>query len=104
MLRRIYYPRSATDHTDMLDDADTIVLELTPREAAVIHRLSCFFSWDAGDFGPEMHAVFRALSAEDVRPLFEHILPCVRYRDTNRLMPVNALIIDDLSSNRVIHI
>ena len=88
----------------MCEDADTIVLELTPREAAVIHRLSCFFAWDAGDFGPEMHAVFRALSSEEVRSLFEHILPCVRYRDTNRLMPVNALIIDDLSARRVIHI
>lgn len=83
-------------------DDDTVVLELTPREAAVIRRLAAFFAWDAGDFGPEMRAVFQALSSEDVTRLINHIEVCVRYRDTNRLMPINALMIDDLSAHRVI--
>ena len=81
---------------------DTVVLELTPREAAVIRQLACFFAWDAGDFGPEMRSVFRALSVTEVTNLIEHIQVCVRYRDNNRLMPLNALMIDDLSSHRVI--
>lgn len=80
-----------------MDNADdTIVLELTPREAAVIRRLSCFFAWDGGDFGSEMRAVFRALSDEDVMALIQHINVHVRYRDTRRLMPVDALILEEL--------
>lgn len=85
-------------------DADTIVLELTPREAAVIRPLARFFSWDAGDFGPEMRSVSNALSMQDVKTLIDHIDVCVRYRDTNRLMEPKALIIDDFSSCRVIRI
>lgn len=81
---------------------DTVVLELTPREAAAIRRLSCFFAWDAGDFGPEMRSVFQALSTPEIMGLIEHIQVCVRYRDNNRLMSVNALMIDDLSSHRVV--
>ena len=87
-----------------MDDEDTILLELTPREAAVIRRLSCFFAWDAGDFAPEMRAVFQALSEDGVRQLMDHIHVCVRFKDTNRLMPIDALKIDDVSSHRVIRI
>jgi hypothetical protein len=87
-----------------MEEDDTIVLELTPREAAVIRRLSCFFAWDLGDFAQEMRAVFRALSEDEIRQAIDHIHVCVRYRDTNRLMAVNALMIDDVSSHRVIRI
>lgn len=80
----------------MDEEADTILLELTPREAAVIRRLSCFFAWDGGDFGSEMRAVFRALSAEDVMELIRHINVGVRYRDTRKLMPVDALVLEEL--------
>lgn len=82
-----------------MEDADTIVLELTPREAAVLRKLAMFFAWDGGDFGPEMRAVYMALSNQEVMLHIEHINPCVRYRDTKRLMPVNALIIDDIGNN-----
>jgi hypothetical protein len=51
-----------------------------------------------------MRAVFRALSEDEIRQAIDHIHVCVRYRDTNRLMAVNALMIDDVSSHRVIRI
>lgn len=75
---------------------DTIVLELTPREAAVIRRLSCFFAWDGGDFGSEMREIYRALSSEDVVNLIKHLNVQVRYRDTKKLMAVDALVLEEL--------
>ena len=80
----------------MDDTDDTIVLELTPREAAVIRRLSCFFAWDGGDFGSEMRAVFRALSDDNVMDLIRHINVGVRYRDTKRLMATDALVVEEI--------
>lgn len=77
-------------------DNPPIVLRLTAREAAVIRKLACFFAWDGGDFGPEMRSVYTALSDCSILNQIDHIHPCVRYRDTNKLMPVNGLIIDDL--------
>jgi len=79
-----------------MEEHDTIVLELTPREAAVIRRLASFLAWDGGDFGPEMRSIYKALSDHSIMMHIGHIEPCVRYRDTKRLMPVNGLIVDDL--------
>lgn len=80
----------------MDEEPDTIVLELTPREAAVIRRLSCFFAWEGGDFGSEMRAVFRALSEDDVMELIRHINVGVRYRDTHKLMATDALVLEEI--------
>lgn len=80
----------------MEDDHDTIVLELTPREAAVIRCLSAFLAWDDGAFGPELRAIYKTLSDHDIMVHIEHIQPCVRYRDTKRLIPVNGLVVDEI--------
>jgi hypothetical protein len=49
-----------------MNDDTTIVLELTPREAAVLLELTSVVSWSKGDYGEEVEAICRAL--EEVLP------------------------------------
>ena len=46
------------------DDTPTIILELTPREAAVIYTMAWSANWDKGDYGSECREIAEAL--EDV--------------------------------------
>lgn len=61
------------------DNTPTIILELTPREAAAIHSLVWSACWNKGDYGSECREIGEAL--KDVLPEFKHLCPIlVDYR------------------------
>jgi len=48
----------------------TIILELTPREAAAIRGLTWCANWNKGDYGSECYAI--AMALDDVLGDFKH--------------------------------
>jgi hypothetical protein len=52
------------------DTTPTIILELTPREAAAIHSLVWCSDWSKGDYGKECRDI--AFELDGVQPSFNH--------------------------------
>lgn len=47
----------------MTDDEPTIILELTPQEAALIFEMSVTYSWTRGPYGERVRDLYHALRA-----------------------------------------
>lgn len=54
-----------------MTDETTIILELTPEEASVIHEMALTYAWDQGKFGPTVRNIYYAL--DSVYPEFSHV-------------------------------
>ena len=52
----------------IVKEQTTIILELTPREAAVVQEMALMYNWERGEYRDEVQGIFRAL--DDVRHEF----------------------------------
>lgn len=44
-----------------MSEEPTIILELTPREAAVIHEMALMYNWERGEYRKEVRDIYHAL-------------------------------------------
>ena len=76
----------------MADEA-TIVLELTPREAAAIYDFVLTVDWDNGAYGIELKAIYEALTG--VGSAFRQHEPTLRLTKTNEYLEFNDIYFDE---------
>jgi len=71
----------------------TIYLELTPREAAVIYDFVLTADWSRGPYGPELKAIYDALTG--VGTAFRLYEPTLRLSCTDQYVDLNEIYMDE---------
>ena len=82
------------------DNTPTIILELTPREAAAIYTMAWTANWDKGNYGAECREIAEAL--EDVCHKFPNI--CAYMSDESGIVRGGSFwFIDEANDDENLH-